>query len=80
MRFRVVRLINYLDYNSDQVRGGKQVRKLFGLALSLVALGAVAGQSFPYPALAEVSCVAEIKSTPTHPGIIFHQYYLGCLS
>ncbi len=56
------------------------MRKLFGLALSLVALGAVAGQSFPSPALAEVSCVAEIKSTPTHPGIIFHQYYLGCLS
>jgi len=30
--------------------------------------------------LAEVSCVAEIKQAPAHPGIVFHQYYLGCLS
>lgn len=32
------------------------------------------------PAFAEVSCVAEVKDAPAHPGLIFHQYYLGCLS
>ncbi len=58
------------------------MRLLKGLALSLLLLGAQ--QQFQSPAAAEVSCVAEIKDSPkvapAHPGIVFHQYYLGCLS
>lgn len=47
----------------------------FLLAFSLCSL---AWQS---PVCAEVSSTAEVKEAPTeHPGIIFHQYYLGCLS
>lgn len=55
------------------------MRSFVRLALSVVALGAL-GQPFLPPAFGEVSCVAEVKSAPAHPGIIFHQYYLGCLS
>lgn len=55
------------------------MRKIVRLALGLVMSGAV-GTSFLPPAPAEVSCTAEVKSAPAHPGIIFHQYYLGCLS
>lgn len=55
------------------------MRSFVRLVLSVVALGAL-GQPFLPPASAEVSCVAEVKSAPAHPGIIFHQYYLGCLS
>lgn len=48
---------------------------LFSLCLIL--------SGFSSPAFADASCVAEIKPAPQateHPGIIFHQYYLGCLS
>ncbi len=58
------------------------MRLLKGFALSVLLLGAL--QQFQSPAVAEVSCVAEIKDSPkvapAHPGIVFHQYYLGCLS
>lgn len=58
------------------------MRLLKGFALSLLLLATL--QQCQSPAVAEVSCVAEIKESPkvapAHPGIVFHQYYLGCLS
>ncbi len=50
-----------------------------GLALILLSLCLVLGGAST-PTFADASSVAEIKLAPEHPGIVFHQYYLGCLS
>lgn len=58
------------------------MRAVVGLLVGMLTLGiGMAGTSlWCSPALATVSCVAEVKAAPEHKGIVFEQFYLPCLS
>ncbi len=58
------------------------MRAVVGLLVGMLTLGiGMAGTShWCSPALATVSCVAEVKEAPEHKGIVFEQFYLPCLS